>query len=222
MCKGKVALITGGSNRGMLSEIAKGYLMHGAAAVGLIARKEDKLKEVCAELQAFTKTGKVIAIKGDVRDEKSCDVAVKTMLEQFGKIDILVNGAAGNFMASADKLTAKGMKTVLEIDTLGTFNMSRAVFNNAMKGKGGVIINISATLHWNGTALQVHSSAAKAGVDAITKVLAVEWGPHNVRVVGIVPGAIAGTEGFERLGSMSLLNNKEASAKAFENKATSS
>ena len=112
-------------------------------------------------------------------------------------------------MASASKLTAKGMKTVLEIDTLGTFNMSRSVFNNAMKKQGGgVIINISATLHWNGTAMQVHSAAGKAGVDAITKVLAVEWGPHNVRVCGIVPGAISGTEGFERLGSMNNLNNK--------------
>jgi len=147
-------LITGGSNRGMLSEIAKAYLVHGAAAVGLVARKEDKLKEVCAELQAFSKTGKVVAIKGDVRDEKSCEAAVKTMVEQFGRVDILVNGAAGNFMASASKLTAKGMKTVLEIDTLGTFNMSRSVFNNAMKKQGGgVIINISATLHWNGTAM---------------------------------------------------------------------
>jgi len=193
----------------MLSEIAKAYLVHGAAAVGLVARKEDKLKEVCAELQAVTKVGKVVAIKGDVRDEKSCDVAVQTMVEQFGRVDILVNGAAGNFMASASKLTAKGMKTVLEIDTLGTFNMSRSVFNNAMKKQGGgVIINISATLHWNGTAMQIHSSAGKAGVDAITKVLAVEWGPHNVRVCGIVPGAISGTEGFERLGSMNNLNNK--------------
>ena len=90
-----------------------------------------------------------------------------------------------------------------------------------MGEKGGVIINISALLHWNGTALQAHSSAAKAGVDALTKVLACEWGPHNIRVVGIVPGAIAGTEGFERLGNVSNMNNRAATDKAFDSKSSS-
>ena len=80
-----------------------------------------------------------------------------------------------------------------------------------MKKHGGNIINISALLHWNGTVLQVHSSAAKAGVDALTKVLAVEWGPHKVRVNGIVPGVIRGTEGIARLSDMALMDNKEAS-----------
>jgi peroxisomal 2,4-dienoyl-CoA reductase len=143
------------------------------------------------------------------------------MVEKFGKLDILVNGAAGNFLASASKLSSNGMKTVLEIDTLGTFNMSQAAFKASMGEKGGVIINISALLHWNGTALQAHSSAAKAGVDALTKVLACEWGPHNIRVVGIVPGAIAGTEGFERLGNVSNMNNRAATDKAFDSKASS-
>lgn len=133
----------------------------------------------------------------------------------------MVNGAAGNFLASAAKLSAKGFKTVLEIDTVGTFLMSQAVFNHSMKKSGGCIINITAELHWNGSALQAHSAAAKAGVDALTRVMACEWGPFNVRVCGICPGAIAGTEGFERLGSLSTVNDKEASKKAFENKATS-
>ena len=86
----------------------------------------------------------------------------------------------------------------------------------------GVIINISATLHWNGSWAQVHSSAAKAGVDAITKVLATEWGPYGVRVCGIVPGPIEGTEGFERLGDISNLNSKEKSNASFEKKSSSS
>ena len=81
--------------------------------------------------------------------------------------------------------------------------------------KSDVIINISASLHWNGSWAQVHSSAAKAGVDAITKVLAVEWGPYGIRVNGLVPGSIEGTEGFERLGNIDNLNNKEASNAAF-------
>lgn len=83
-----------------------------------------------------------------------------------------------------------------------------------MAAHSGVIINISATLHWNGSALQAHSAAAKAGVDALTRVLAVEWGPHNVRVVGIVPGAIGGTEGVERLMSVSNMNNRKATETA--------
>lgn len=150
----------------------------------------------------------MFALIGDVRDPKSCQAAVKAVIDAQGRIDVLVNGAAGNFLASADKLTTNGFKTVFEIDTVGTFNMSQAVFLAHMKKNGGVIINISANLHWNGTALQAHSAAAKAGVDALTKVLACEWGPHHVRVNGIVPGAIAGTEGFERLGSLSTMNNR--------------
>jgi peroxisomal 2,4-dienoyl-CoA reductase len=100
--------------------------------------------------------------------------------------------------------------------------MSQAVFVLWMKKNGGNIINITANLHWNGTALQAHSASAKAGVDALTKVLACEWGPYKVRVNGIVPGAIAGTEGFERLGNISNLNNRKATESAVTNKTTSS
>ena len=88
--------------------------------------------------------------------------------------------------------------------------------------KSGAIINISANLHWNGAWGQVHSSAAKAGVDAITKVLATEWGPHGIRVCGLVPGAIEGTEGFERLGDFGNINNKERTNQAFKKKSASS
>lgn len=147
---------------------------------------------------------------------------IEKVVQEFGQIDILVNGAAGNFLASADKISTNGVRKVLEIDTLGTFNMSQSVFNGSMKQrKSGVIINISATLHWNGSWGQLHSSAAKAGVDAITKCLATEWGPHGIRVCGIVPGPIEGTEGFERLGSLNNINNKEATNSSFASKNTS-
>lgn len=132
LCKGKVALITGGSNGGMLSEIAKVYLKHGATAVGLVARNAEKLKKVVEDLSNLKYGGKVHAISGDVRDSKSCAAAAKTLTDIYGKIDILVNGAAGNFLASASKLSSNGFKTVLEIDTLGTFNMSQAVFKASM------------------------------------------------------------------------------------------
>ena len=111
----------------------------------------------------------------------------------------------------------------MEIETLGTFNMSKAVFIHAMKPKrSGCIINISAQIHWNGSALQAHAGAAKAGVDALTKVLATEWGPYGVRVNGIVPGCMAGSEGFERLGNSSLMNDKVKTEQASANKASSS
>ena len=94
---------------------------------------------------------------------------------------------------------------------MGTFNMSKATFNGAMKARGsGTIINISANLPMKGNMFQAHASAAKAGVDALTKVLAVEWGPHGVRVNGLVPGVIKGTEGVTRLANLSLLNDKNA------------
>lgn len=148
---------------------------------------------------------------------QDCKDVVQRVVSKFGKIDILVNGAAGNFLATAEKISTNGVKKVLEIDTLGTFNMSQSVFNGSMKKEGkGVIINISATLHWNGSWGQVHSSAAKAGVDAMTKVLATEWGPHGIRVCGIVPGPIEGTEGFSRLGDLNNMNNKEKSNRSFE------
>jgi len=139
------------------------------------------------------------------------------LVNKFGRLDVLINGAAGNFLASASKLSSKGFRTVLEIDTLGTFNMSSAAFKGYMGANGGVIINISATLQWNGTALQVHAASAKAAIDAMTKVLACEWGPHGIRVVGLVPGAIGGTEGLARLMSFDTVNNKEASKAAVSN-----
>jgi len=158
-----------------------------------------------------------VAIPGDIRDPKSCESTVMALVNKFGRLDVLVNGAAGNFLASASKLSSKGFKTVLEIDTLGTFNMSSAAFKGYMGANGGIIINISATLQWNGTALQVHAAAAKAAIDAMTKVLACEWGPHGIRVVGIVPGAIGGTEGLARLMSFDTANSKEASKAASSN-----
>ena len=83
------------------------------------------------------------------------------------------------------------------------------MFNGFMNKNGGVIINISANIHWNGSALLIHAAAAKAGVDSITKTLACEWGPHQVRVVGLMPGYIERTEGFNRLGDLANMNNKE-------------
>ena len=203
----------------MISEIGKAYLALGAKGVAFMARKAEKLQEVVQELNAVSPSGKCIAVPGDVRKPESCENAVKSVMQEFGRIDILVNGAAGNFLASASKLSTNGFRTVMEIDTLGTFNMSKEVFNQAMKNqRSGTIVNISASLHWNGSIFQAHSSAAKAGVDALTKVLAVEWGPYGIKVSGIVPGYITGTVGMARLGDMNTLNSKSKAESATEQK----
>jgi 2,4-dienoyl-CoA reductase [(3E)-enoyl-CoA-producing], peroxisomal len=133
-----------------------------------------------------------------VRDEKQIEATIQKIVKEHGEIDVLVNGAAGNFLCAFDQLSPNAFKTVMMIDTIGTFLLSKFTTQYAMK-KGGVIINITANLHYSGTLLQTHAGTAKAGVDALTKHMAVELGPRNIRVVGICPGAIEGTEGMDRL-----------------------
>ena len=121
----------------------------------------------------------------DVRNPSACKAVVDYAMAQFGRVDILVNGAAGNFLAEAKSLTPKGFKTVLDIDTQGTFNMCHAVFPAMSKGgSGGSIINISMTLHYGATWYQAHASAAKSAIDSLTRTLALEWGCYKIRVNG--------------------------------------
>jgi len=106
-------------------------------------------------------------------------------MSQFGRVDILVNGAAGNFLAEAKSLTPKGFKTVMDIDAQGCFNMSHAVYPAMVKnGFGGSITNISMTLHYGATWYQAHASAAKSAIDSLTRSLALEWGCDKIRVNG--------------------------------------
>lgn len=194
--KGKVVFVTGGAT-GICKGITEVLMRHGATAI-IASRKEENLKKAVADLTAAT-GGKVTYVVMDVRNYAAVEAAVDKALADHGRIDILINGAAGNFLTPAHRLSANAFKTVMEIDTMGTFNVSHAVFNKYFKEHGGNIVNISATLHHAGCLLQVHAGAAKAAVDAMTKHLAVEWGPYNVRVNGIAPGPIEGTEGISRL-----------------------
>lgn len=168
----KTALITGG-HRGMLYAIAQELLRFGAK-VAIVSRNEANINKAVETLNLSSNSQNCIGVKCDVRNYKDVAQAVDFVVNKFGKIDILVNGAAGNFLAPFEKLTSNGFKTVLEIDTLGTFNMSKAVFESSMKKNGGNIINISATLHYNSSSMMTHAAAAKAGVDALTRNLAVE------------------------------------------------
>jgi len=142
---------------------------------------------------------------------EDCKASIAATVAKFGKLDILVNGAAGNFLCAPEDLSPNGFKTVMEIDTIGTFYMSRSAFE-PLKNSSGIIINMSATLHYLATHYQIHASAAKAGVDSITRSLALEWGKYGIRVNGIAPGPIENTEGFSRLAG----NSDEVTAKVSE------
>jgi len=187
---GHVALVTGGGT-GICRGIAAAYARLGAK-VCIVSRKLDVLEQTAKEIGA-------IAVAADVRKPDELAAAVETTVERFGKLTTLVNGAAGNFLSPAAGLSPNGFKTVIDIDLLGTFNATKAAFEHLAACGDGLVLNISATLHYHGTPLQIHASAAKAGVDAVTRNLAVEWGRFGIRSCGIAPGPIGDTEGMKRL-----------------------
>jgi len=192
--RGKVAFVTGGGT-GITGGVARA-LAEAGAQVALVSRKLEHLQPAAEAINA--NGGEAIPVAADVRDPEAVEKAVAATMDRFGKIDIVVNGAAGNFLCAAEELSPNGFGTVVDIDLKGTFNVCRAAFAELKKNQGQ-ILNISATLHYLGTPMQLHVSAAKAGVDALTRNLAVEWGRHGIRVNAIAPGPIGDTEGMKRL-----------------------
>jgi 2,4-dienoyl-CoA reductase [(3E)-enoyl-CoA-producing], peroxisomal len=192
--KGRVAFVTGGGT-GITGGVARAFAEAGAS-VALVSRKMDHLQPAADAINQ--NGGKAVPIAADVRQPEAVEQAVAQTVEQLGKIDIVVNGAAGNFLCAAEEMSPNGFGTVVDIDLKGTFNVCRGTFAQ-LKEHRGRILNISATLHYIGTPLQLHVSAAKAGVDALTRNLAVEWGRYGIRVNGIAPGPIEDTEGMQRL-----------------------
>ena len=202
--KGRVAFVTGGGT-GITGGVARALAQAGAN-VALVSRSLEHLEPAAKainderDLRAGMPAlhGDAFAVAADVRQPEEVEKAVAATVEHFGKIDIVVNGAAGNFLCKAEELSANGFGTVVDIDLKGTFNVCRATFEQ-LKEHRGQILNISATLHYLGTPMQLHVSAAKAGVDALTRNLAVEWGRYGIRVNAIAPGPIGDTEGMKRL-----------------------
>ncbi|MGE8158773.1 SDR family oxidoreductase [Paraburkholderia sp. NPDC080076] len=191
---GKTVFITGGSS-GINLGVAKNFAALGAQ-VAICGRTQEKLDTAATELRALGAT--VCPIVADVRDFAALEAAFARSRAELGPMDVLVCGAAGNFLAPAEKLSANGFKTVIDIDLLGAFNASRAAFEQ-LKETQGAIIYISAGMAYMPHAFQVHVGAAKAGIDMLMRNLALEWGRYGIRTNSIVPGPIEGTEGMKRL-----------------------
>lgn len=187
-CNVFVAGGTSGINLG----IAQAFATAGAQ-LGVGSRRREKVDAAVADLGSGAR-GYVF----DVRDAAAAEDALSGFAAAVGPIDVVVSGAAGNFPARATDLSPNGFKAVVDIDLLGTFHVMRAAYPH-MRRPGGCLINVSAPQASQPMALQVHVCAAKAGVDMVTRCLAIEWAPEGLRVNSVVPGPIDGTEGMARL-----------------------
>ena len=193
---GRVALITGGSS-GIGLGIAEVFAELGANLV-LTGRRTDRLQEAAERLAPSG--ARIVTIASDVRDYAATQGVIERTVAEFGRLDVLINNAAGNFNCPFEEMTPNGWRAVVDIDLNGTFNFCHTAFK-ALKASpyGGRIINISLAQVSSGWPGAAHAASAKAGVTALTRSLAVEWGPHGIRVNNVLPGPIEGTEGLRRL-----------------------
>ncbi|MBC7673459.1 MAG: SDR family oxidoreductase, partial [Polaromonas sp.] len=190
---GQVALVTGGGS-GIGRGIADLLASLGAHVV-LASRKLERVQAAAAEIEAAG--GKASAVAVDVRNAELVRTVVGEVAAAHGRIDLLVNNAAGNFYAPSETLTENAWKSVIEIDLYGTFFCSQAVLPVMKAQGGGSIVNISMTLHYRGWPLMAHATAAKAGIDALTRTLSLEWAKYGVRMNAVAPGPIP-TEGVRK------------------------
>lgn len=195
--KEKVVIVTGGSS-GMGKYMAKRFA-EASAFVVITGRTKERLNEAKLEIETFP--GQVLTVQMDVREIDHVKNMVDQTLNTFGRIDYLINNAAGNFICPAEKLSANGWNSVINIVLNGTFYCSSEIGKYWIeKGIRGSIINMVATYAWDAGAGVIHSAAAKAGVLSMTRTLAVEWGrKYGIRVNAIAPGPIERTGGAERL-----------------------
>ncbi len=189
----QTVFIAGGTS-GINLGIAKSFAAAGAR-VFVCSRKQEN---VDSALEALRALGEADGTTADVRELAQVEAALVACVERYGKIDVLVSGAAGNFPCLANALSSNGFRSVIEIDLLGTFHVMRAAFPH-LNRPGARVINIGAPQAWVAMEAQIHVCAAKAGVDMVTRVLAQEWGPYGVRINTVSPGPIDGTEGMARL-----------------------
>lgn len=192
----KVAIVTGGSS-GMGKYMAKKLYDDGWSIV-ITGRNEEKLIKAVEEIGESSNIQYVVM---DVRKPEDVERTLSTAVNKYGKVDALINNAAGNFLCPAEKLSINGWNAVIDIVLNGTFYCSKVIGNYWIEqGMKGSIINMVATYAWGAGAGVVHSAAAKAGVLSLTRTLAVEWGSqYGIRVNAIAPGPIERTGGAEKL-----------------------
>ncbi|POS85291.1 NAD(P)-binding protein [Erysiphe pulchra] len=219
----KVVFCTGGA--GTICSAQVRALVYLGADACIIGRNISKTQKMAASIATVRIGSKVVGIGGiDVRRIEDLEKAVAQCVQELGAIDFVIAGAAGNFIAPISDLSSNGFRTVIEIDTIGSYNTLKATLpyltesaarnpnNGTNSSTGGRIIFVSATFHFTGMPLQTHAAVAKAGVDALSASAALELGPHGITSNIISPGPISGTEGMKRLGD----RQKEASGEAFK------
>jgi NAD(P)-dependent dehydrogenase (short-subunit alcohol dehydrogenase family) len=184
-----------GGTSGINLAVAKAFAGAGAR-VSVISRDEGKVQRAVDMLRAVG--GKAQGLAVDVRDSAGLASAASALAGLQGPFDVVYSGAAGNFLCAADSLSPNGFRTVVDIDLNGSFNVMHAVFPHVRK-PGASVIHVTAPQSSVPMRFQVHAAAAKAGVDQMTRVLALEWGAFGIRVNAISPGPIENTEGFARL-----------------------
>ncbi|MBE0479639.1 MAG: SDR family oxidoreductase [Dehalococcoidia bacterium] len=192
--KGRVALVTGGAT-GIGKEIARTLGKHGARIV-ITSRKQENLE---AARKEFQEQGiECLAVPSDVRNAEAVEAVIASAITEFGGLNIIVNCAAGMFPAPIERMSYNGFKTVVDIDLLGTYNVTKAAYTAYLKEHGGCIVNITAPFeHW-GVSSMAHVAAAKNGIESLTRTCAVEWAPLGIRVNSVAPGFISDTEGVKR------------------------
>ncbi len=195
LLKKKSLIVTGGGT-GLGKSMATRYAELGADLV-ITSRRQEVINSTAEELREYG--GKVLAVSCDVRDPDQVQNMVDQTVNEFGKIDILLNNAAGNFISPTENLSPNGFKTVVDIVLNGTFNCTQAVGKVMRENKGGVILNIVTTYAWTGSGYVVPSACAKAGVLAMTRSLAVEWAKYGIRTVAIAPGPFPTEGAWSRL-----------------------
>lgn len=191
---GKTVFVSGGTS-GINLGIARHFATLGAQ-VFVISRDPAKVAAAVQGLQALG--ARAEGMSADVRDYVQVKAALDACAASFGPIDVLVSGAAGNFLAKAENISSNGFRAVMEIDVLGTHHVMHAAFPHLTK-PGASVLNISAPQGSVAMVGQAHVCAAKSGIDMLTRALALEWGPLGIRVNAVSPGPIADTEGQKRL-----------------------
>jgi len=195
LLKGKSIIITGGGT-GLGKSMATRFAELGADLV-ITSRRQNVIDETAEELRQ--QGGQVLAVPCDVRDPDQVQHMVDETVKTFGKIDILLNNAAGNFISPTENLSPNAFKTVVDIVLNGTFFCTQAAGKVMRNNKGGVILNIVTTYSWTGSGYVVPSACAKAGVLAMTRSLAVEWAKYGIRTVAIAPGPFPTKGAWSRL-----------------------